>query len=56
MASYAFEPHTVYSFAIYILFINVDLDEFQVGVWKDCLQIPKDLSGSYYRETVPNVI
>ena len=42
--SYAFEPHTVYSFAIYIIFINVDLDEFRVGVRKDCLQIPKDLA------------
>ena len=41
LASYAFEPHAVYSFAIYILFIDVDLDEFRVGVWKDpdCLQI-----------------
>ncbi|CAB4036909.1 Integrase recombinase xerD-like, partial [Paramuricea clavata] len=26
-------------FAINILFIDVDLDEFRVGVWKDCLQI-----------------
>ena len=35
----SFAPHAFYSFAIYILFIDVDLDEFQVGVWKDCLQI-----------------